>query len=41
MRRESRSIGNIALRAKWVFEREKWAIFLEDDNLPEPHLSVL
>lgn len=27
--------GNIALGAKWVFEREKWAIFLEDDNLPE------
>lgn len=27
--------GNIALGAKWVFEREKCAIFLEDDNLPE------
>lgn len=27
--------GNIALGAKWIFEREKWAIFLEDDNLPE------
>ena len=27
--------ANIALGAKWVFEREKWAIFLEDDNLPE------
>lgn len=26
---------NIALGAKWVFEREKKAIFLEDDNLPE------
>ena len=26
---------NIALGAKWVFRREKWAIFLEDDNLPE------
>lgn len=26
---------NIAGGAKWVFEREKWAIFLEDDNLPE------
>lgn len=26
---------NIGLGAKWVFEREKWAIFLEDDNLPE------
>lgn len=27
--------ANIAEGAKWVFEREKWAIFLEDDNLPE------
>ena len=27
--------ANIGLGAKWVFEREKWAIFLEDDNLPE------
>lgn len=26
---------NIAGGAKWVFEQEKWAIFLEDDNLPE------
>lgn len=26
--------GNIALGAKWVFEREPMAIFLEDDNLP-------
>lgn len=26
---------NIGLGAKWVFEREKRAIFLEDDNLPE------
>jgi hypothetical protein len=26
---------NIGLGAKWVFEREPWAIFLEDDNLPE------
>ena len=26
---------NIALGAKWVFEREDSAIFLEDDNLPE------
>lgn len=26
---------NIALGAKWVFEQEKYAIFLEDDNLPE------
>ena len=26
---------NIAGGAKWVFEREKDAIFLEDDNLPE------
>ena len=33
---ENRGVyGNIALGAKWVFEREKWAIFLEDDNLPE------
>lgn len=27
--------ANIGLGAKWVFEREKVAIFLEDDNLPE------
>lgn len=27
---------NIALGARWVFEREPRAIFLEDDNLPEP-----
>lgn len=27
--------GNIALGARWVFERENSAIFLEDDNLPE------
>ena len=27
--------GNIALGAKWVFEREACALFLEDDNLPE------
>lgn len=26
---------NIAGGAKWVFEKEKYAIFLEDDNLPE------
>lgn len=26
---------NIAGGAKWVLSREKWAIFLEDDNLPE------
>ena len=26
---------NIGEGAKWVFDREKWAIFLEDDNLPE------
>lgn len=26
---------NIGLGAKWVLEREEWAIFLEDDNLPE------
>lgn len=33
---ENRGVyGNIALGAKWVFQREKWAIFLEDDNLPE------
>lgn len=27
--------SNIAGGAKWVLSREKWAIFLEDDNLPE------
>lgn len=27
--------ANIGLGAKWVLEREPWAIFLEDDNLPE------
>ena len=26
---------NIGEGAKWVLAREKWAIFLEDDNLPE------
>lgn len=26
---------NIAEGAKWVLRQEKWAIFLEDDNLPE------
>ena len=26
---------NIGEGAKWVLRREKWAIFLEDDNLPE------
>lgn len=26
---------NIGLGAKWIFEKEKMAIFLEDDNLPE------
>lgn len=26
---------NIGLGAKWVFEREETAIFIEDDNLPE------
>lgn len=26
---------NIGMGAKWVLEREKWAIFLEDDNVPE------
>jgi hypothetical protein len=34
----SKNIGvyeNIAGGAKWVFEREECAIFLEDDNLPE------
>lgn len=32
---ENRGVyGNIALGAKWVFEREPMAIFLEDDNLP-------
>ena len=33
---ENRGVyGNIALGAKWIFDREKYAIFLEDDNLPE------
>ena len=33
---ENRGVyGNIAEGAKWVLRREKWAIFLEDDNLPE------
>ncbi|MEA1605401.1 glycosyltransferase family 2 protein [Pseudomonas spirodelae] len=35
---EEKNIGvysNIAEGAKWVFEREDCAIFLEDDNLPE------
>lgn len=35
---EENNIGvykNIGEGAKWVFEREKRAIFLEDDNLPE------
>ena len=33
---ENRGVhANIGLGAKWVFEREKYAIFLEDDNLPE------
>lgn len=27
--------GNIGEGAKWIFSQEKWAIFLEDDNLPE------
>ena len=27
--------ANIGLGAEWVLQREKWAIFLEDDNLPE------
>ena len=26
---------NIGEGAKWVLKKEKWAIFLEDDNLPE------
>lgn len=26
---------NIGMGAKWVLQQEKWAIFLEDDNLPE------
>lgn len=37
-RYSSTNIGvyeNIGLGAKWVFEREDRAIFLEDDNLPE------
>lgn len=33
---ENRGVyGQIALGAKWIFEREESAIFLEDDNLPE------
>lgn len=35
---EQQNIGvysNIGEGAKWVFQREKFAIFLEDDNLPE------
>lgn len=33
---ENRGVhANIGLGAKWVFEREEEAIFLEDDNLPE------
>lgn len=33
---ENRGVyANIGLGAKWVLEREKSAIFLEDDNLPE------
>ncbi len=33
---ENRGVyGNIGEGAKWVLRREKWAIFLEDDNLPE------
>ena len=27
---------NIGQGAIWVLKQEKWAIFLEDDNLPEP-----
>ena len=33
---ENRGVyNNIGEGAKWVLKREKWAIFLEDDNLPE------
>lgn len=33
---ENRGVyANIGLGAKWVLKKEKWAIFLEDDNLPE------
>jgi len=33
---ENRGVyANIGEGAKWVFEREEFAIFLEDDNLPE------
>lgn len=33
---ENRGVySNIGEGAKWVLQREKWAIFLEDDNLPE------
>lgn len=33
---ENRGVyGNIGQGAVWVLQRERWAIFLEDDNLPE------
>lgn len=33
---ENRGVyGNIGLGAIWVLRQERWAIFLEDDNLPE------
>ena len=33
---ENRGVyANIGQGAIWVLRREKWAIFLEDDNLPE------
>ena len=33
---ENRGVyANIVEGAKWVLRQEKWAIFLEDDNLPE------
>jgi len=33
---ENRGVyDRIGLGAKWVLEQEEWAIFLEDDNLPE------
>lgn len=33
---ENRGVyGNIGKGAQWVFNRERYAIFIEDDNLPE------
>lgn len=34
--KENRGVyENIGIGAQWVLEKERWAIFLEDDNLPE------